>query len=774
MNAIDAIPTFKAGNHRGQPYTVDDLDDMVRNFAACSSGGDPPLRVPLVIGHDESQELLARSDLPAAGWVVAVRRFGDELYVDAEDVADLPAELIRGRRYRKVSAEVYDSPPPGLEGLCRGKVLRRVALLGGDIPEVKGLGDIPLPRRMSEGAAALDAVPGRSLVCGHAVALPGGCWAVFSEVRMTGADRQMLIDRLARHGWDTSLVTDAVSDAQLGEMLRVLDSKDQAADLDRDGEADSTQYEAVPPVESVKDGQPLPDGGFAERDLDMTPDEERNYPHYAPGEMEDAERLRDGPRQYYVGSKEHLDFVSRLQDTQQRYRHLGRKGYRLGDDLHREGPYHGAGDMAEGGAARPDPEVVAALLDAGFGRREAEAMAAEAAAAMASFRGHAEDEGSGHYLPGDREDADAVYHAWERAWRGGDKARRNYRAVYGDALDRQRRLGRDGSRLNDDAFVADRGEDFVGDMAEGDSFDSPKARRAVRDLEQRMDAAATDDPAARGDYYRAERALIRTEGDIQRGIDRPNHPGLTGHAEGGTDYGREERIRQRRRSLAGGGRREQGDYFGETRVRRHSESGGGGAMAQGSNPGLVDAFDRAVRQAVGEMRATMLAEFTKIADGVKAEAARAKEDVQKFSEQQERARRVADVDAFLHEMTMGDAPRLTPRARDEQRAVGLSLDDAAVVRKFSEDGKDVELTAYRAWKRGIEALPVIERFAELAGTDGRGGQDALTKEEREVHRAFSENVGGARAFASAEAAVESFRLQKQACPTVTPDEFLGK
>lgn len=197
-------------------------------------------------------------------------------------------------------------------------------------------------------------------------------------------------------------------------------------------------------------------------------------------------------------------------------------------------------------------------------------------------------------------------------------------------------------------------------------------------------------------------------------------------------------------------------------------------MAQGSNPGLVDAFDRAVRQAVGEMRATMLAEFNKIADGVKAEAAKTKEDVQKFSEQQERARRIADVDAFLHEMTMGDAPRLTPRARDEQRAVGLSLDDAAVVRKFSEDGRDVELTAYRAWKRGIEALPVIERFAELAGTDGRGGQDALTKEEREVHRAFSENVGGARAFASAEAAVESFRLQKQACPTVTPDEFLGK
>ncbi len=71
------------------------------------------------------------------------------LFCDVGRLAPVIASLLGGKTYRRVSAEIYDEPPDGLPpdpdtGLPpTGKMLRRVAFLGGDIPEVKGLGDIP-------------------------------------------------------------------------------------------------------------------------------------------------------------------------------------------------------------------------------------------------------------------------------------------------------------------------------------------------------------------------------------------------------------------------------------------------------------------------------------------------------------------------------------------------------------------------------------------------------------------------------------------------------
>ncbi len=71
------------------------------------------------------------------------------LYCDASRLAPVFAQLLSGKTYRSVSAEIYDEPfaglPPDPETgeLPYGKMLRRVAALGGDVPEVKCLGDIP-------------------------------------------------------------------------------------------------------------------------------------------------------------------------------------------------------------------------------------------------------------------------------------------------------------------------------------------------------------------------------------------------------------------------------------------------------------------------------------------------------------------------------------------------------------------------------------------------------------------------------------------------------
>lgn len=219
-SSLRGVEIFAAGTHRGKTYTTADLDSMVRNFRRASTGQRPGFRVPLVIGHEETQEFLERSDLPAAGWAARVWRDGDKLKADFEDVPPKVARLLKGKAYRTVSSEVYDEPPEGVPG--DGKMLRRVALLGGDIPQVKSLDDIPEPEPHSERFARWRPVVFRFR---EVIERPGaGTFFCFSEVEPM--DRQKMLEALAQHGIDTSTITDAVPDEVLAEMLRVCEDKD--------------------------------------------------------------------------------------------------------------------------------------------------------------------------------------------------------------------------------------------------------------------------------------------------------------------------------------------------------------------------------------------------------------------------------------------------------------------------------------------------------------------------------------------------------------------
>ncbi len=487
MNAIDRIPTFKAGLHRDREYTPADLDDMVANFTLASTGDDPVLRVPLVIGHDEGQELLARSDLPAAGWVTKLYRDGDDLYVDADDVADLPADLIRARRYRKVSAEVYDEPPAGMEH-CKGKVLRRVALLGGDIPEVKGLGDIPMPRqsaaRFSESSRLLDAYYRPMLLCGHAESRGAGVWEVFSEVRF-GMQRQKLLDELGKRGVDVSLLTDSVSDAQLAEILRAVDSAQQAADADRDGEADSTQYappqpvaaEAVPPVESQKDGQRIPEDGFAEEDSDEV-DGIKKYLRRARRDEKDAKNSgEDGETRRNIEDEERDQAAQYWQD--------------LRNARHRER------NMAEGDR-EPTPENVRREVDRmtaqrqrmrpesgrpGLGRPRPPQ---ERPPQGSGGRGYAEDDG--------RELTDAD---WEHLGREASRDERMRRAINEDVDPRSRIPSLHGQKGKSIGAIAGMGGDQSVMRRQARATGRvPRGAVAGRDFADRPQQAQGDDPKA--------------------------------------------------------------------------------------------------------------------------------------------------------------------------------------------------------------------------------------------------------------------------------------
>lgn len=130
-NVIRGVEIFRAGTHNGDTYTIQDLDDMVAAFRELDY-------VPaLKIGHTED-----KPGAPAYGWVKNLRRVGDKLYADFEDVHDSVLDAIRKRHYDRVSSEVYfnlkRAVKDGAQKLYR-RALKAVALLGAEVPAVAGL-----------------------------------------------------------------------------------------------------------------------------------------------------------------------------------------------------------------------------------------------------------------------------------------------------------------------------------------------------------------------------------------------------------------------------------------------------------------------------------------------------------------------------------------------------------------------------------------------------------------------------------------------------------
>jgi hypothetical protein len=126
------IEIFASGVHRGRTYTDADLDTIVANFGSLKD----EIKPVAVIGHEEDQDLLKNSGLFSAGWMTDVKKSGSKLVASFKDVPQVLAELINKGAYRRISSEIYDN----YKG--KGNALRRVAILGGEIPEVKNLQDI--------------------------------------------------------------------------------------------------------------------------------------------------------------------------------------------------------------------------------------------------------------------------------------------------------------------------------------------------------------------------------------------------------------------------------------------------------------------------------------------------------------------------------------------------------------------------------------------------------------------------------------------------------
>jgi hypothetical protein len=259
--------------HRGKPYSDADLDEMIGNFNQSSAGSKPLVRVPAVLGHEENQEYLDRSDLPAAAWAKRIYREGHILKADFGDMPPKVTKLIKSRAYRTVSAEIYDDPPEGVPG--QGKMLRRVAFLGGEIPQVKSLEDIPAPEEHGEKKTRwqreLPSVLKFREMHRRQGDENGSFHAIFSEVK--AMDRPTLTKKLADLGYDTA-VFDGLDDNQaMGVMAEILRQATSEQSPDGNQGEQPAPAPGQPPAGKAPPGKPAPAPPPAKNDDDDMADQ---------------------------------------------------------------------------------------------------------------------------------------------------------------------------------------------------------------------------------------------------------------------------------------------------------------------------------------------------------------------------------------------------------------------------------------------------------------------------------------------------------------------
>lgn len=163
MYRLPNIALFASGTYRGKRWTP----GVIRKLAENATGLRSLLTPPAVLGHEEDQEWLDRTDLPAGGWVDpgSVRAVPDPDHpgemILRGDLVNVPAEVadrLTAGEYRYGSAEIYDDFLDDF-GKSRGPALRRFALLGGEVPQVKRLGRLPAPVRQTAPVAFADRPP---------------------------------------------------------------------------------------------------------------------------------------------------------------------------------------------------------------------------------------------------------------------------------------------------------------------------------------------------------------------------------------------------------------------------------------------------------------------------------------------------------------------------------------------------------------------------------------------------------------------------------------
>jgi hypothetical protein len=235
MARLNGVEIFSTGIHRGKPYSHQDLRDIVGNFNKFSIGPDARVQPPFVIGHEEHQELMDNTGIPRMGepdklWKEDVKcRLCDGtgenpqaegqpcpmclgtkrqgiLKADLQHVPESIAKLIAARAYNGISSEIYPQPPAGVPGT--GPMLRRIAALGGELPQIKTLKDLPWPdyeAHSEKGESEIYLLPAVVRLASVATS-EEGTWLCFSEVStmpfVSDAQRKTVMAKAKEGEWD--------------------------------------------------------------------------------------------------------------------------------------------------------------------------------------------------------------------------------------------------------------------------------------------------------------------------------------------------------------------------------------------------------------------------------------------------------------------------------------------------------------------------------------------------------------------------------------------
>jgi hypothetical protein len=133
----NGVQIFEIGQAESKSYSQEDITKIIENFTKLKDSHRPPM---VVLGHGEKQNMLQESGLPSAGWVSKIWAKGRKLFADFKDVPKQIVDIIQKGAYRYPSVEIYRNFVHNNQEF--GPVLRRVALLGADIPRIKSLSDI--------------------------------------------------------------------------------------------------------------------------------------------------------------------------------------------------------------------------------------------------------------------------------------------------------------------------------------------------------------------------------------------------------------------------------------------------------------------------------------------------------------------------------------------------------------------------------------------------------------------------------------------------------
>ena len=141
---IENVEIFGAGTwtpDSGGKVTIteDHLDEMVESFQVTKNelGFQPRLK----LGHQETNEFFGSGKgAPNFGFIDSVRKVGDKILATFKDVPTALFDLMKAGRYNTVSVEVL--PKAEVSGHQLSSVLTAVAVLGAELPAVKGLKDL--------------------------------------------------------------------------------------------------------------------------------------------------------------------------------------------------------------------------------------------------------------------------------------------------------------------------------------------------------------------------------------------------------------------------------------------------------------------------------------------------------------------------------------------------------------------------------------------------------------------------------------------------------